>query len=41
LQDRIVRLRSAAAPEVTRCSDWIVNASENPVTTINAAARAD
>jgi len=26
---------------VTRCSDWIVNASEKPATTINAAARAD
>ena len=41
LQDRIVRLRGAAALDVTRCSNWIVSASEKPVTTINAAARAD
>jgi hypothetical protein len=41
LQDRIVRLRGAAAPELARCANWIVSASEKPVTTVNAVARTD
>ena len=30
LQDRIVRLRGAAEPEVARRSNWIVSTSEKP-----------
>lgn len=41
LQDRIIRLRGAAAPEVARSSDWIVSASEKPVTKVNAVVRTD
>jgi hypothetical protein len=41
LQDRIVRLRGAAAPEVADCSKWIVSASEKQVTTVNAVAPTD
>jgi len=41
LQDRIVRLRGAAPPEVARCSNWIDSASEKPVTKANAVVRAD
>jgi hypothetical protein len=41
LQDRIVRLRAAAAPEVARCSNWTVSASEKPVTKVNTAADTD
>jgi hypothetical protein len=41
LQDRIVRLRGPAAPEVVRCSNWTVSASEKPVTKVNTAADTD
>ena len=41
LQDRIVRLRGAAAPEVARCSNWIAGASEKPVTKVNAVVHTD
>ena len=41
LQDRIVRLRSAAAPEAARCPDWIVSASEKPVTTLSVPPERD
>ena len=42
LQDRIVRLRGrVAAPEVARCSDWIVSASEKPVKTVNPSVKSD
>jgi hypothetical protein len=41
LQDRIVRLRGAAAPEVARCSNWIAGASEKPVTRVNAVVHTD
>jgi hypothetical protein len=41
LQDRIVRLRDAAAPEVACCFNWIVSASEKPMTKVNAVIRTD
>jgi hypothetical protein len=41
LQDRIVRLRGAAAPEVAARSNWIVSASEKPMTKVNAVIRVD
>jgi hypothetical protein len=40
LQDRIVRLRGSAAPEVARCVNWVVSASEKPVTTPQCGAGA-
>ena len=40
LQDRIVRLRGRAAePDATRHSDWVVSASEKPVTIVNPAIK--
>jgi hypothetical protein len=41
LQDRIVRLRGTAAPEVARRSNWIVSASEKAATKVNAVVRTD
>ena len=41
LQDRIVGLRGTAAPEVARCSNWIVRASERPATKVNAVVHTD
>jgi hypothetical protein len=40
LQNHIVRLRCAAAPGVPR-SNWIVSASEKPVTTLSVAPGQD